>query len=180
VNDTDTDDEDDRPRPPPRRGRPMALADLVSGQLKPALRKRGFASADLFLHWRDIAGPVFAGATRPERLSWPRRLEDGGEEGFAPAVLTVACEGARALLLQHEAPRLIERINAFFGYAAVARLRIVQKPVVRLERPAVPVSRPLGADAEHRLSRILDGIDDPELRRVLERLGRGVLSGRRP
>lgn len=175
----DNDDDDDRPRLPPRRGRPMALADLVSGQLKPALRRRGFASADLFLHWADIVGPTFAGATRPERLSWPKRLEDGGEDGFAPAVLTIACEGARALLLQHEAPRLVERINAFLGYGAIGRLRIVQKPVPRMERPRGAALKPLGAGAEHKLSRLLDGIDDPELRAVLEKLGRGVLSGRR-
>jgi hypothetical protein len=175
----DDDYQEERQRVARRRGRPTALADLVSGQLKPALRRRGFASADLFLHWADIVGPTFAGATRPERLSWPKRLEDGGEEGFAPAVLTVACEGARALLLQHEAPRLVERLNAFLGYGAIGRLRIVQKPVPRLERPRGRPAAPLGAGAEARLSRILDGIDDPELRAVLEKLGRGVLSGRR-
>ncbi|MBP0575597.1 DUF721 domain-containing protein, partial [Mycobacterium tuberculosis] len=81
------------------------------------------------------------------------------EEGFAPAVLTIACEGARALLLQHEAPRLIERINAFLGYGAVGRLRIVQKPIVRHERPRPPAARPLAAADELRLSRIIDGID---------------------
>jgi hypothetical protein len=170
---------EERRRVANRRGRPTALADLIAGQLKPSLKRRGFASADLFLHWDDIVGPTFAGATRPERLSWPRRLEDGGEEGFSPAVLTVACEGARALLLQHEAPRLVDRINAFLGYGAVGKLRIIQKPVPRREKPRGKAIGPLGAGAEHRLSRILDGIDDPELRAVLEKLGRGVLSGRR-
>jgi hypothetical protein len=154
----------------------MALADLVAQPLRPVVRKRGFASTDLFIHWADIVGPVFAGWTSPERLSWPRRLESGGEEGFEPATLTVACEGARALLLQHEAGKLVERINATFGYGAVGRIRIIQKPIERMHRPEVPKQRPLGPGEERRLSRILDGIEDPDLRRSLEKLGRGVLS----
>jgi hypothetical protein len=178
---SDERDEDGEPirRPPPRRGRAMSLADLVAQPLKPAMRRRGFASTDLFIHWADIVGPVFAGWTSPERLSWPKRMEVGGEDGFEPAVLTVACEGARALLLQHEAPKLVERINATFGYGAVGRIRILQKPVERMQSPAAPRQRPLGPGEEQRLSRILDGIKDPDLRRSLEKLGRGVLSSKK-
>lgn len=171
--------DDDFVRPPPRKGRMTRLADLVAQPLKPAAKKRGFASMDLFAHWPDIVGPAFAAWTQPERLSWPKRLEDGGEQGFEPATLTVACEGARALLLQHEAPRLVDRINAVFGFGAVARIRIVQKPLERPVTRKAPALRPLGVGEEKQLSRILDEVEDPDLRQVLEKLGRGVLASNR-
>ena len=36
--------------------------------------------------------------------------------------------------MQHSARQIIERINAYFGYAAVAELRIVQAPMCSTRR----------------------------------------------
>ncbi|MDR3494110.1 MAG: DciA family protein [Ancalomicrobiaceae bacterium] len=150
------------------------LADLTGPILSPAAKKRGFASVDLFSYWPDIVGPAYAEFTQPERLSWPRRLEDGGESGFEPALLIVRCEGPRAILLQHEEPAIVERINAIFGYRAVAKIRIVQKPVERLARPAIRAIAPLPAEEEARLAEEVAGIADDGLKAALLRLGRAV------
>ena len=40
--------------------------------------------------------------------------------------MTLRCLGAMALELQHQTPMLLERINSYFGYRAVAQLRLVQ------------------------------------------------------
>ena len=156
----------------------MQVGDLVDDLLSPAARKRGFASIDLIKHWAEIVGPAYADVTQPERLSWPRRLEDGGEDGFEPAMLTVRCEGPRALLLQHEVPVLIERINAAFGYAAVGRIRIVQRPIARPEVLRGARLRALSPAEEKRLKGNVEGIEDEGLRAALERLGRGVYASR--
>eukprot|EP01037_Dinobryon_pediforme_P020078 gene20078-20615_t len=150
------------------------LADLTGSLLAPAAKKRGFASVDLFAYWPEIVGPAYADHTQPERLSWPRRLEDGGEQGFVPATLVVRCEGARALLLQHEEPVIVERINAIFGYKAVAKLRIVQKPIERFTVTRPKALPPLSAAAERDLAREVAVIADPGLREALTRLGRAV------
>ena len=147
--------------------------------LGPAAKKRGFASTDLFAHWADVVGAAYADVTRPERLSWPRRLDDGGEPAFEPATLIVRCEGARALLFQHDAPRILERINAHFGFLAVARLKIVQKPIARLGPDRPPRPRPLGAAEEARVADLTAGIADDGLRAALARLGRAVAAQRR-
>ena len=86
------------------------------------------------------------------------------------------CEGARALLFQHDVPQILERINAHFGYLAVARLRIVQKPIPRPVVPARPRLRPLSAAEEARLAGLVDGVEDDGLRRALTGLGRAVLA----
>ena len=172
---------DESPAAParPRRGaRPVA--ELIDGALRPVVRKRGFASTDLFRNWGEIVGPAFASVSQPERLSWPRRLEDGGEDGFEPATLTVRCEGSRALLLQHEAPTVVERINAVFGFPAVARLRIVQKPIHRPQVARPPRLRPLTATEAAHVAEITAEIEDEGLRRALVDLGRAVLGAKKP
>lgn len=166
---------DPAPSSKPRRRRgPAPVADLVVDVLRPAAKKRGFAGTDLFTHWGEIVGAAYRDVTQPERLSWPRRLEDGGEEGFEPAVLTVRCEGARALLFQHDAPRLLERINAHFGFPAVARLKIVQKPIARPAVARPPRLRKLSAVEEAKVGALTAGIEDEGLRAALTRLGRAV------
>ncbi len=161
----------------PRRRRGAApVAELLVDALKPAARKRGFATVDLFTHWAEIVGATYRDVTQPERLSWPRRLEDGGEDGFEPATLTVRCEGSRALLFQHEIPQMLERINAVFGFPAVSRIRIVQKPIVRpkIVRPAR--LRPLSRAEEERVGSLTAEIEDEGLKAALKRLGHAVIA----
>ena len=167
-------------RPAPGRRGPRAVADLLDGCLEPAAKKRGFASTDLFRNWGAIVGARYADVTRPERLSWPRRLEDGGEDGFEPATLIVRCEGARALMFQHEAPVILERINAVFGFPAVGRLKIVQKPLARLVIAPAPRLRPLSAAQEAHVAEITAEIADDGLKQALVALGRAVLGSKKP
>lgn len=155
------------------------ISEIANGMLDPILARRAGINTMLLGSWEEIAGPEFADCTRPEQIRWDRRQTRGTVEegGFTPGVLTVACEGTRALFLMHCRDELIERINAFFGYPAVDRVRIVQKPVSVPERKRR--QRPLAADDARRLAGMLGDIDDPGLKAALERLGRAVMTGPR-
>lgn len=83
--------------------------------------------------------------------------------------------GAVALQLQHEAPRLIERVNGFLGFAAVARLKLIQAPFPATAKRADNGSL-LAALGDRRAAATvpLDGISNPHLRAALARLARRV------
>ncbi len=151
----------------------MMLTELVGRVLAPVSGRRGFATADLIAAWPDIVGAKYAECTRPEKIVWPRNEEAGADGG----VLHLTVDGPRAVLIQHELDQIIERINAFLGYAAIARIRIVQGPVAarQAQRQATP---PLDSAAEARLGATIAGVDDEGLRAALARLGRGVLQRR--
>jgi hypothetical protein len=121
----------------------LAVGSFVADLTGKAFARYGFASAGLLTDWAAIAGGDLAACTRPERLRWPRHArEDGGPPQGATLVLRV--EGARALDVQFRAAQIVARINAYFGYAAVAALRLVQGPVAPLAPVAVstdPLSR---------------------------------------
>jgi hypothetical protein len=152
------------------------IADVANGLIDPVLARRAGINTALLGSWPEIAGPQFADCTRPEKIAWPRR-DEAGDGRPQPGVLTVACEGSRALFLTHAQGELIARINSFFGFAAIRQLRIVQKPVV--SHPKGRALRPLDAIASARLDDMVEGMEDGRLKEAIMRLGRGVLSGRR-
>lgn len=156
------------------RARP--LADLIGKTLEPACRKRGFAAADLLSDWPEIVGERYAGRVQPVRLDWPRGRDGAFEDVPRPATLVVQTDGATALLLTHEMPQLVERINGFFGWAAVERIRILQRPVTDRRRKPPPKPRPLTSAEEAELAERLVAVEGTPLGAALARLGRAVLA----
>lgn len=168
-----------KPEFQPRGARP--LADIIGEPLGVVCRRRGFSTFDLIAHWPDIVGPAYAETTAPDRLSWPRRpaglIE---EETNEPALLTVRCTGAAALRLTHETGQIIERVNMFFGYRLVGRIRVLQLPPVRLDRGKRVKPSPLSAEVEAAVRARAAGIADDRLRAAVERLGRAVAAQTKP
>lgn len=138
----------------------------------PILRKRAGLNIQLLESWPEIVGAEAAEVTQLLKIIWPRRKAAG--EMFEPATLVVACEGFSAVKLQHESSQLIQRINGFFGYCAIARLKIEQKPV-RPAQPPVPDKGDIDDRQKDRLEQITVEISDKALRGSLYRLGAGVL-----
>lgn len=155
-----------------RHGNAEPVSDLATGILDPLLRRRAGMTIGLVQSWDEIVGERLSSASRPEKIAWPRRLHE--DDPFEPATLVIACEGASALRLQHETGEIIARVNAFLGFAAVGRIRIVQKPVAAPVKPRRPV-RQLTAGETTRLQSMLGGIEDDGLREALARLGGSVL-----
>ena len=130
-----------------------------------ALGKKGLGYGKLVTDWKMIVGPDLGEVTSPVKLSFPR-----GER--TDATLTIDIVPARAIELQHSMPQLIERVNAIFGYSAVARIKMVQRPPTR----TAPMAnlRPLSLAEEKQLVELTEIVPDGELRAALESLGRAV------
>jgi hypothetical protein len=149
----------------PRQGRVRALSEIVPEIGGAAFRRFGFVQSAIVSRWPEIVGERYAGVSTPESIRFPAGKKADG-------VLTLSVEGAHAPMMQHVAPALIERVNRFFGYPAVARLQIRQgaaqprpKPA---PKPAPPSLKPVA------LGDSLRAVGDPELRAVLESLATGL------
>jgi hypothetical protein len=120
-------------KPPERRRYTADLGDLTKTLASPALRRHGFAQDALVVRWPEIVGERLAEVSLPMKLSFAPDSRTGG-------TLTVRIEGPLATQLQHGQDLVLERINQFFGYKAVERLRLVQGPVPpRGRRAQAPV-----------------------------------------
>ena len=166
----------DPPAPPePRRSGAATSLDRLLGQvLGPTARKRGFAEATLLSEWASVIGASLAARCQPVRVEFPRGRAVGG-------TLHLHARGGAALELQHLAPQLVERINGYFGFAAVGRIRLVQAPPPVPRRPPEPPNvRALTAEEELELARSLEPLLDQPLGQALLDLGRLVRgTGRR-
>lgn len=164
------------------------IAPAAAAAARPALRRRGLAVAGVIADWHKIVGAFLAGATAPEKLVAGRALPEGGRDA---GVLHLRV-GSPALApeIAHLAPQIIEKVNGYFGYRAVARLHILHAPVSPAEnrpgtrsgsrRDAVPLPEAAPADKDA-VRRQTAGVGDDGLRDALQRLGEAVLArqGRR-
>ena len=150
------------PAEPERQGRARAVADMLPDVGRAAFRRFGFVQSSVVSRWREIVGDRYAGVSAPESLRFPQGRRGEG-------VLTLVVDGAHAVMMQHVTPAIIERVNRFFGYPAVARIAFRQG-AVEGSRKAPPSLRPVPAE----LGDSLRTIADPELRATLEALAAGV------
>jgi len=150
-----------------------AVGSYVPKLTRKAFEKYGFSAATLLTDWAAIVGEEMAGFTLPERLKWPRNVSIGadveaGAEGRSGAVLVLRVDPARALDVEYGGRQIIERINGYFGYGAIAELRLKQAPLARRVKPAAPPAPAPCAAPE------LAAIADERLRAALAKLKSGL------
>jgi hypothetical protein len=148
------------------------IGGAITALLDPLLAKRTHVDAALALSWPQLCGEKLAGRTQPLKVSWPMRKTP--DDPFQPGTLSVACEGAVALDLQYQTSALIARINGFFGYAAIARIKIEQRAVDGFRQKKTKQIEPLGQAATNELVAHVRNISDDGLRDALLRLGASV------
>lgn len=167
------------PARPAGRAGARPVGTFVPKLTRTAFEKFGFSTAALLTDWAQIVGPQLALTTAPDRIRWPKTVDQdmaGGRAGpRSGATLHISVEPARALDVQYKTQLIIDRINSYFGYRAVADLRIVQARVA--VTPPMPVKpRTPGAPAAPNL--VLKSIADDGLRAALERMQQGMLARR--
>ena len=144
-------------------------AALMQTRIRSASEKRGFAVTRLLTHWAEVVGAATAQIATPVNVSY-------GKGGMG-ATLTLLTTGAQAPMLQTDLPRIQKRVNACYGYAAIARIRITQTaptgfaegqanfaPAPKQPPPAPPVI----TDAARAVAA---PVNDESLRHALESLG---------
>ena len=99
-------------RPPPAAGRAVTRAieglDVRFGQ----------GVEGLAAHWTEVVGKALSARSEPGRLI-KSRLKPG-------AILELRVEGPSSILIQHQAPDIVERVNLFLGDRG--RDRVADRP----------------------------------------------------
>ncbi len=148
----------------PRGGRARSVAELLPEAGRASFRKFGFVQHAIVSRWGEIVGQRYAGVSAPESIRFPQGKRSDG-------TLTLTVASAHAPMMQHVLPEIVERVNRFFGYSAVARVAIRQGVVAKAApKPAAPELKPVPVE----LGESLRAVGDPELRAVLESLARGI------
>lgn len=151
----------------PRGGGAKPISDLMPQIGRSAFRRFGFVQSSVVSRWPEIVGEVHAKTCTPEMIRFPPGEKSEG-------IMHLVVKPAYAPLVQQVLPEIIDRVNRFFGYRAVARIKLRQgevKPPPDRQKPKAPPSlKPIPME----LGDSLRDIGDPELRTVLESLARSL------
>ena len=95
--------------------------------------------------------------------------------------LTVSIRSGRGPEMQMRSQAIIEGCNAVFGYAAISRISITQTvmPAARQHvapQPPQRKPRPINAEQAQRQQRNLATVQDDEIRKTLDNLGKSIFS----
>lgn len=150
-------------------------SSLLRENIRKAGESRGFAVSRVLTHWAEIVGEEVATICKPVDVSY-------GRQGFG-ATLTVLTTGPQAPMLEMQKDTLRAKVNAVYGYNAIARLRITQTAATGFaEGQAVFAHKSKESDKtpspeiQAEAARMSQSADDPDLRQALERLAANVLN----
>ncbi|MCB2052074.1 MAG: DUF721 domain-containing protein [Novosphingobium sp.] len=151
----------------PRGGNPRAIGDLMPQIGRTAFRRFGFVQSSVVTRWPEIVGEAHARVTLPEAIRFPPGEKSEG-------ILQLVVTPAHAPLIQHVFPEIMDRVNRFFGYKAISKIKMrqgeVKAPRADKGTGAPPSLKPIPME----LGESLRDIGDPELRVVLESLARSL------
>ncbi|MEM1194611.1 MAG: DUF721 domain-containing protein [Pseudomonadota bacterium] len=151
----------------PRGGAARPIGELMPEIGRTAFRRFGFVQSSVVTRWPEIVGPKHARVCAPESIRFPPGEKSQG-------IMQLVVMPSHAPLIQQVLPEITERVNRFFGYSAVARIKLRQG-TVKPPSPNKPIAAPPSLKPiPMELGDSLRDIGDPELRTVLESLARSL------
>ena len=163
---------------PPRRTTTKGFArtaSLLTAKIRKASESRGFAQSRLLTNWAEVVGEDAAAISRPVEVSYGR--------GGMGATLTLLTTGSNAPVLEMQKEQLRARVNAVYGYNAIARVRVTQTAATGFSEGRVafehaPAKKAVAPDPALRAqaTQTAAPIGDESLRDALARLGENILN----
>lgn len=150
-----------------RGGEARAVSDLMPEIGRAAFRRFGFVQSSIVSRWDEIVGPRYATVSTPESIRFPAGKKSDG-------TLELVVEGAHAPMMQHVVPEIVDRVNRFFGYSAVARVKMRQGTVIKKAEGSTAKAPPMLKPVSFELGESLREIGDPELQAVLDSLAKSL------
>lgn len=162
----------------PRKGGFRRAGTTYRSALNSVAAKKGFAESDVLLRWPEIVGGLKLGTCQPLSVKFSGDRQAG-------ATLVVETTSARAPELDLMKPMLLERINQFYGYRAIGRIRIQQTAGASgfaEDQQAFEGPKPGAPTDQHRAAAatLTEGIESTGLRDALTRMGSHVLAAASP
>ena len=141
----------------------------VTKIVKPLISKRGFGNSEIINNWVNIVGDKLAQNIMPQKISYNSTSNLDG------VLLLRVNSSSVALEIQYVEKQIINKINTYFGFRAIGRIKIIQGPIPSPERKLTSKIRSIAKTDKIELERKLNSIKDPDLRVALAALGTAII-----
>lgn len=149
------------------------LSDSVARLTKGTFSRKFISLGRILSCWAEIVGPEMADRAQPMKLNY-RKPKSADEKPMAS--LDVSVSSADAAVLHYQKDLILERINQIFGEKWIQSLRFVHVPAntSTADKP-LKAQKPLSDAEKAEIASYINAVEDPEIRKRLEKLGEGVL-----
>ena len=141
----------------------------VTKIVKPLISKRGFGNSEIINNWVNIVGDKLAQNITPQKISYNRNSNVDG------VLLLRVNSSSVALEIQYIEKQIVNKINTYFGFSAIGRIKIIQGPIPTPEKKIVDKIKTVANTDKIELERKLNSVKDPDLRVALAALGTAII-----
>ena len=92
----------------------------IEPMIKMLLGQNGLLNIDIIKNWTSIVGEELAAHTLVQKIEFEKDKRTDG------TLYLMTSSGAYALEIQHKTNIIIEKINTYFGYQAIKKIKIIQ------------------------------------------------------
>jgi len=151
------------------------VAQAINPLLRQLLGNTGMITVELLNSWQDIVGEDISA------YCWPQNIVFKKNERTDGCLNLNVLAGAFALEIQQKQQQIIEKINVFFGYPAISKLKICQiadpqnfligkKNIDKMQKNVV------SPEEESYITELIKDVNDDELRQTLKKIGCAVFA----
>lgn len=145
---------------------------------KQLLGKNGFMQIELISNWEEIVGEKLAEYVLPQKISFVKDERVGG------TLVLLVLSGAFAMEVESKKLKILQKVNAFFGYEALNKIKIIQtsNPENFLKTKNVydkPKKNLVSEKQKTYINELTESIDNESLRLKLEEIGREILKDKK-
>lgn len=149
---------------------PQPIGYEIQRLMLPFIKSQGFCEARIILDWPQIVGSFLSEQTSPQKISFSKGNKRDG-------TLFIAVTSAIAPEISHMIPQIMERINGYFGYGAIQRIVLRHgNPLLKTEISQKPLKVLHGKQNISELKKLVQEIDDENLKNALINLGKFILN----
>lgn len=147
----------------------------ISGLAAKLLGKHGLVEMKILTSWKNIVGQELAQYSLPEKISFKKDSRDDG------VLHLIVSNGAFAVEIGHKTPIILEKINTFFGYNAVSKIKIIQNEsapycFTETKYDDNENKKLVSSEQQNYINQITEDIKNEELKERLKKLGESILA----
>jgi len=153
---------------------PKKIGETLSKVNKKYSSKFGKNEFLIMSKWPQIVGTFFADHSEPDRISRVTEEFNELDEPIFKNFLHVKVSPAAAVEFQHYKDTIIEKINSFFGYKAIADLRLQQNYIPKAKVNHKLNEMKISEEEKEIIKNEIDVIHDEELQKSIVNLGASI------
>ena len=152
---------------------PRQLSHLVKQVARQSVGKDWELYAALLDHWQEIVGDDYARVTTPVKVLFPHQPNEARRRN---GTLTVRLPKGLAMEFTYKAEQIRQRINAYFGYDAIAKIAF--DPVFGIGGRKKAKTAPDPVEAA-KIAEQAESMDSADLKAALQSFGQALVNSDR-